>query len=75
MEKAEWSTVGGGGLGFKCPEFGMRRASSTRVMFSGTDRGLRGGLLGGINSAGVGGESPGWTRKRGSKKKLPCGIS
>lgn len=21
------------------------------------------------------GDSPGWTRKRGSKKKLPCGIS
>lgn len=63
-------------MGFLYPEFGMGRASSIRVMLSGIDRGLRGGReLGRINSAGGGGDSPGWTRKRGSKKKLPCGVS
>lgn len=37
MERAEWSTAGGEGLGFMYPEFGMERASSIRATMSRID--------------------------------------
>lgn len=55
MERAEWCTAGGEGLGFMYPEFGMERASSIRATLSGIDRGL-GWRLGAWSEAAVLGE-------------------
>lgn len=73
MERAEWSTAGGEGLDFTYAEFGMGKASSIRATLSGIARGV-GVELGQKRQCWGRGDSPGWTRKRGSEKR-PCGMS